>query len=337
MEGKSYLFDRSIEHERPPTAITLRGEIFGTLGNFSLVIGKAKSRKTFFLTSLVAAATSSTEINNFRSELPENHNGVQYIDTEQGNYHISRVDDRIARLKNATSNNFEIHALRAARTAERLKYVEECISNCKNLGLVIIDGIRDLVNDINCPKEATEMSDKLLRLTADYNIHIVVVLHQNKGNEHARGHLGTELQNKAETVVSVTVHPKDKELSVVELEMSRNKPFDEFGFRIDFSGLPQLADIPTERNKSATTPETVGDESIIDILRSAYKNCQSYTATQLNTIFMDELKVGASKARVFVKYSNDQNFIDNISKASTKYNYELSKTIKESGHEACPF
>jgi hypothetical protein len=33
---------------------------------------------------------------------------------------------------------------------------------------------------------------------------MILVLHENKGNEHARGHLGTELQNKAGAVLRVS-------------------------------------------------------------------------------------------------------------------------------------
>jgi hypothetical protein len=173
MEENKYLFDRSIKYEKPPTAITVKGEIFGTLGNFSLVIGKAKSRKTFLITSLVAAATSTSEINFFKSEMPENNNKVLYFDTEQGNYHVSKVDDRIARLKDEVKNTFDIHTLRAAKTKERLEYVEAKIKEYDNLGLVIIDGISDLVSSINDEEQATNLSSVLMRLTEQFNIHIM--------------------------------------------------------------------------------------------------------------------------------------------------------------------
>ena len=40
------------------------------------------------------------------------------------------------------------------------------------------------------------------------------LLHQNKGDEHARGHIGTELSNKAETVLQVEKDEKNPGVSL---------------------------------------------------------------------------------------------------------------------------
>ena len=64
------------EHLEPPQVaweqLGKDGEtsILGTLGNFSLVIGKAKSRKSFFLSVATSATTSGeTILNRFRGVL----------------------------------------------------------------------------------------------------------------------------------------------------------------------------------------------------------------------------------------------------------------------------
>ena len=58
--------DSTQEIEEPEKAITLNfgmdAYIFGTLGNFSLIQGKAKSRKSFFLSALMAGAISSHDV-----------------------------------------------------------------------------------------------------------------------------------------------------------------------------------------------------------------------------------------------------------------------------------
>ena len=51
----------------------------------------------------------------------------------------------------------------------------------------------------------------------DRQIHIHTILHQNKNDEHARGHIGTELNNKAETIRQVEVDKDDKTISCVEM------------------------------------------------------------------------------------------------------------------------
>ena len=62
-----------------------------------------------------------------------------------------------------------------------------------------------MITSINDEGESTTMSSSLLRWTEEYNIHIIVVLHENPGSDKARGHIGTELTNKAETVIALEV------------------------------------------------------------------------------------------------------------------------------------
>ena len=90
--------------------------------------------------------------------------------------------------------------LRKYTPEQRIRIVEQAIYNTPEIGLVIIDGIRDMVYDINSPSESTRIISKLMQWTDDRQIHIHTILHQNKGDENARGHIGTELNNKAETV-----------------------------------------------------------------------------------------------------------------------------------------
>ena len=65
--------------------------------------------------------------------------------------------------------------------------------------MVVLDGVRDLMADINDGVNAQAIVEKLMRLAQDTNCCIVCVLHQNKGNEdrNPRGWIGTELMNKA--------------------------------------------------------------------------------------------------------------------------------------------
>lgn len=62
-----------------------------------------------------------------------------------------------------------------------------------DVGLLIIDGIRDLMYDINSPSESTDLINLLMRWSSGYDLHIHTVLHLNKGDDNTRGHIGTEL------------------------------------------------------------------------------------------------------------------------------------------------
>jgi hypothetical protein len=110
----------------------------------------------------------------------------------------------------------------------------------KDIALVIIDGCRDLIKDFNSPDESIELVTFFMQWSAINLLHIVTIIHQNKGNEYARGHLGTELINKCETHISVEVDKGDKSISIVNPNDTRDISFNPFAFRINNDGLPEL-------------------------------------------------------------------------------------------------
>ena len=133
-------------------------------------------------------------------------------------------------------------ALRKYSPEVRLAITEQAIGMIPDLGLVIIDGIRDFVYDINSPGESTDVISRLMRWTDDRQIHIHTILHQNKNDEHARGHIGTELNNKAETIMQIEPDKDDKSISVVEALHIRDRDFEPFAFRINEKALPELVE-----------------------------------------------------------------------------------------------
>ena len=177
---------------------------------------------------------------------PENKRKILYIDTEQGRHHCQQVLKRILRLAEMPDDkvpeNLIMLSLRKFAPRVRLLIVEEAIGTTPDLGLVIIDGIRDFLYDINSSSESTEVISKFMQWTDDKQIHIHTVLHQNKNDEHARGHIGTELNNKAETIMQVEVDKEDKSISVVEAIHIRDREFEPFAFRINDRALPELAE-----------------------------------------------------------------------------------------------
>jgi len=259
--------------------------ILGTLGNFSLAIGKAKSRKSFFINIAVSAVLGKDLIlNQFRGTLPPEQSTVLYFDTEQGRYHVQLALKRICDQINVKEpENLKVFGLRSLKPSERLKIIEYAIYNTPNLGFVIIDGIKDLINSINDEAEATLISSKLLKWTEEKNIHIMTVLHQNKSDNNARGHIGTELINKAETVLSVTKNEQDKDISVVEAQQCRNKEPEPFAFEIK-NGLPVLVEdfeIRTETKNSKYDISDLEDYRKFKLLIEAFSKNESFTYSEL--------------------------------------------------------
>ncbi|MCQ4917141.1 mobilization protein, partial [Bacteroides nordii] len=64
----------------------------------------------------------------------------------------------------------------------------------------------------------------------ELNIHIHTVLHLNMGDDNTRGHLGTELNNKAESIIQVTKSDLDTNYSTVAPKFIRDIEFQPFTF-----------------------------------------------------------------------------------------------------------
>ena len=233
-------------YEKAPEILKVQGSVIGTLGNFSASIGKAKSKKTFNVSAIVAAALKNGTVLRYVAELPEEKRKILYVDTEQSPYHCLKVMKRILRMAglpdDRDNEHLEFLALRKYTPEQRIRIVEQAIYNTPDIGLVIIDGIRDMVYDINSPGESTRIISKLMQWTDDRQIHIHTILHQNKGDENARGHIGTELNNKAETVLQITKSTQDGNISEVKAMHIRDREFDPFAFRINDSALPEAVD-----------------------------------------------------------------------------------------------
>ena len=234
------------KYEKAPEILSVKGSVIGTLGNFSASIGKAKSKKTFNVSAIVAAALKNGTVLRYAAELPEAKRKVLYVDTEQSPHHCLNVMERIMRMAglpdDRDNENLEFLALRKYTPEQRIRIVEQAIYHTQNLGLVIIDGIRDMVYDINSPSESTDLINLLMRWSSGYNLHIHTVLHLNKGDDNTRGHIGTELNNKAETVLQITKSTQDGNISEVKAMHIRDREFDPFAFRINDSALPEAVD-----------------------------------------------------------------------------------------------
>jgi predicted ATP-dependent serine protease len=277
---------------KPQIAISLTNTktdgyaILGTLGNFSVIIGKAKAKKSFFINIAVSTALSNDLIlGRFKSDLPNDKNEVVYFDTEQGKYHVQKAVKRICtQINQPVPEKLHTYFLRSLTPFERLEFIENEIYSNDEIGLVVIDGIKDLVTSINDEEQATNIASKLLKWTEERNIHIIVVLHQNKSDTNARGHIGTELINKAETVLEVAKSETDTDISIVTPQQCRNVEPEVFAFEINEYGIPIIAEnfeVRTETKKNRFDVTDLEDFKKYQLLTEVFSKGESFSYGKL--------------------------------------------------------
>lgn len=64
-----------------PSVVLQAGEaIIGTLGNFSVSTGKAKAKKTFNVSAIVAAALVNGQVLEYKASFPESKRNILYFE-----------------------------------------------------------------------------------------------------------------------------------------------------------------------------------------------------------------------------------------------------------------
>lgn len=262
----------------PPKILFVGDCTIATFGNFSASTGKAKSKKTFNISAMVAAAVTNTTVLNYRACLPEGKRKILYFDTEQSKYHCHNVLERIYKLSGLSIKKDDprllFWGLREYTPKLRIALIDYALRKHQEVGLVIIDGLRDLMYDINNGKEATDVMTVLMAWTSVYDLHIHTVLHLNKNDNNPRGHIGTELENKAETVLIISKNLQNNSISEVRPMHMRDKEFSTFAFHIDDNMLPVLDNgisvtVVKRREKSLVS---LDNEVHQEILSKAFKN-----------------------------------------------------------------
>ena len=247
--------------------LSIDGEPVFTRGNISAIVGESKSKKTFLTTALIASAMAypCRDSEAFSNVTKDPSLTTLWIDTEQGEMHVRKVIDRINHITAAIRISgdeedcrLNVFALREQDPRQRRETLRDAIYTYTP-DLVVIDGIADLQYNTNDLEESDGLVGELMALSTRFNCHIANVLHTNPGSDKARGHLGSALQRKCETVIYVH---KDGETSIVEPQFCRNAPFNRFAFTITTTGIPMLCSLPQQTSDK--------DEEVVKILNDHF-------------------------------------------------------------------
>ena len=222
--------------------------VIGTDGNFSFIQAPPKSYKSFFVSLLVSSYLRSG--NRWAKEMKSNRKGrdVYHFDTEQGKWHCLKGFRRSSDMAEE-QEGYLTYSLRTIDFNSRLKFIEHKLANAEEgtVGLVVIDGIADLVSDVNNIEESGKCVQKLMEMSTKYNCHIVTVIHSNYGSDKPTGHLGSFCEKKTECQISVSRSEDNDKIVNVTCKRSRNASFDDFSFFVNKLGYPEVieATLPT--------------------------------------------------------------------------------------------
>ncbi|EIP99367.1 VirE N-terminal domain protein [Opitutaceae bacterium TAV1] len=230
----------------PPLRPVFRlGEtIICTPGNLTTILAQAKVGKSAFMQAAMAAAMTLSDHIDALGITGRNEHGKAfiYLDTEQAPYDFWHGVDRARRRADMQDVPAWVyaHGIAGFTTADARRAVavkmEDASLECEGIHAVIIDGVADLVNDVNDPEECGQVVAELHRLAIHHDCPIICVIHRNEGEKAdstARGHLGKNFIRKAQTNLLME---KEDEVTLVWSNRQRGAPIfkkDAIRFRWD--------------------------------------------------------------------------------------------------------
>ena len=313
-------------------------------GELVALTGKAKSGKTYVCSILMSLMFREQILcfrrNNSTTNSTTNRptgcaDGLQdgamtkvlWLDTEQSEDSTHEIlTARIGTLCGGVPDDTELIAynLRRYNWEDRLSLVTDSIALHKP-ELVVFDGIRDVVGDINDYNAAQTVISRMLSVASWSNACIVCVLHQNKAIEDRtlRGALGTELQNKAFETYECR---KDSDTRIFTLTQTATRKYDissRLNFTVTSDGLPTDTFTAEPDNTSATTsgtttapagmPPTRADA--VEAMKQILANGRQRTWLQLRSELMSRCGIKSQLyAEQCIRFAHSNNYISRTAK-----------------------
>ena len=190
--------------------------------------------------------------------------------------------------------------------------------------IVIIDGIKDLITDINDAVQATQIMEHLMALAQRYNCCMVNVLHQNKSetDRNMRGSIGTELTNKAFEVYECEYLERHKLFRVTQTLSRRQRMNRRLCYVLSKDGLPEACDEPQEQPRDELgrwVSAKSKSESLVKLFNEAMEGRTQRKFNELMAVALK--KCGVTDAQAYyalVKEAEEQGIIRKAIHPDTK-------------------
>ena len=207
---------------------------------------------------------------------------------------------------------------------EKRRAVVEAAVRTVQPDIVIIDGIKDLITDINDAVQATHIMEHLMALAQRYNCCIVNVLHQNKSeaDRTMRGSIGTELTNKAFEVYECEYLERHKVFRVTQTLSRRQRMNRRLCYALSKEGLPETCDEPQEQPRDELgrwMSVKSKSEALVKLFNEAMEGRTQRKFNELMAVALK--KYGVADAKTYydlVKEAEEQGIIRKVIHPDTK-------------------
>lgn len=182
----------------------------------NVIQGQAGVHKSRLAENICAAFLKrfdcSNELLGFKRTSFNSTHTIVYVDTERNlseqlPYALQSIQIKAGYDKADHPINFEYISLLQINRKERFAALNEYLNYIKqktnNPLFIVLDVSTDCIEDFNKTDKSMELIDLMNMAINEHNVIFLCLIHENPKSDKARGHFGTELMNKASTVMQV--------------------------------------------------------------------------------------------------------------------------------------
>lgn len=233
-------FDENRPPRPPKPMFKIRGTMVASPGNICLIASAEKTGKTGVINGSIASVIKPDDVTvdtlGFEAE-PLGDRLLLHFDTEQSAAAHDSFGRRVLKRAGLAKCPPSFHSFhtKGNKPSDTLAAIEELLMKAEETGRgihsIFIDGVADLVSSVNDERECQELVTRMEAWATRYDCVVFAVIHLNpkqpgmSGGQKSRGHLGSMLTRKAESVLSLT---KNGEITTIKgSALQRNAPIPE--------------------------------------------------------------------------------------------------------------
>jgi len=181
--------------------------IIGTAGNFVSITGLPKARKSTIIGAMIASFLIAKPVYTFSLKIHKDKTKIAIFDTEQGEYDFKRNITAIEKITGYTTKEvftfLDAFLLREDDPHNILMLINEYLKHNPETGIVVIDGLLDLIDNMNDEGASKRLIRTIKRWAKKHDILIITVLHLGKKDNSSIGHIGSASDRYAQSTLTV--------------------------------------------------------------------------------------------------------------------------------------
>ena len=243
----------------------------------------------------IASSFIHHEIFSMKINFPTDRKKICLFDTESSDYDFYMNLKKIKAFSGLITlpDYFNAFQVREDGSGIIRKMIERYLELNADCSVLVIDGLLDLLVNYNDERESSLLTKWLKKITKQYNLLVISVLHQSKSNLSTTGHIGANSDRFAQSTLDI-VKDKDKNTYVLTSRFMRSDIDFEPVTLMNFNGIFQQVDNDGVKSKGKKASD-------LDKIESKRICSQIVCIPMLYSDILDEIKERTAESTTYAK------------------------------------